>query len=975
MGVYELLGELGRGGAGSVYRARAPGGREVALKLLHPTAGARSEGAGARFAREGRLQAALGASLGRVSGRQPAGGSPALGRAPAPTDASGFVPCLDVGEAPEGPFLVMPLLPGGTLRARLEGGPLSVDEALDLTIAVARAVGRAHAAGVVHRDLKPENILFDAEGRPLVADLGLAKFFADDAPGAGGSLVGSRTGELRGTVGYMAPEQVRDAKSVGPPADVFALGAIAYECLAGRPAFSGDSLVAVLAAVLACDPTPLQALRPEVPAPIAAALGAALAATPEDRPADGEALARQLEVARGRGAPARARRRPGLATVALSATLASAAVAGALWALGAGVGGAAPPTPTAVGATDRSAPSGGAAGPADGPRGPAARLAALRLEATFGDRRGRHGAPVLALHVTADDRLVTACEDGALRLWSQDGAALVLRGPEPWPLEALALGPAAAWALVGTRDGRILRWPLRPDAEPTLLTRLGAPARALVVGRTGEHALVGAGSVLSWLTLGATGTQVRSSDLGRPVAAVAFVDRATSLVAVGGATSLSLHRLAARAPERVRTLVGASAKVTSLSRSYDPNELAVGHADGRVSVWRLPDGELARSFLTHAAAVTAVGRAPEGQVLTGSEEGALAMWSESTHLALEQGHGGAVTGVAALSDGRLASAGVDGFVRLWALAPPDQLRPLWGEPGHGARVAGVGLDAAGDVVSAGADGKLLVWSAATGEVKSRLGCQPPPLLALSVSSDGRLALTAGRDGPPRVWDLVEPTLERLLVDHRGGEMAAVALPPGGALAVTASTHPALVVWDLGTGEVRAALAGPEALPEGPAIALAPLADGERLWALFRDGALVMFSLSDLRRLSRLRAPEAVGLAIRERGRSALTAGGDGLLLSWDLARSRGDPARGAVVRAGGPLVAVAALDEARALACEGRGDLSLWDLDAGRRLGRLDLREAGLGGPTCVVVAPDGRAAFAGTEGGFVVRVGLNEGR
>src|SRR5205823_1073109 len=116
--------------------------------------------------------------------------------------------------------LVMPFLRGGTLRDRLARGPLPVEETVALAIALATALGRAHEGGIVHRDLKPENVLFQEDdaatsrARPLVADLGLAKHFSSDAPGASRSVSLSRGGEMRGTVGYMAPEQMASAKEV-----------------------------------------------------------------------------------------------------------------------------------------------------------------------------------------------------------------------------------------------------------------------------------------------------------------------------------------------------------------------------------------------------------------------------------------------------------------------------------------------------------------------------------------------------------------------------------------------------------------------------------------------------------------------------------------------------------------------------------------------------------------------------------------
>jgi tetratricopeptide (TPR) repeat protein len=262
-GSYEILSELGRGGMGIVYRARAPWGAEVALKQLLP-GGPPDELE--RFERERRLLASFG-------------------------EREGFVALLDAGETAAGPYLVMPLLTGGTLRARLRRGPMKPDDAAALGRALATALGHAHERGVVHRDLKPENVLFDASGRPFVADLGLAKHFRRDLFDASRSRALTQAGELLGTVGYMAPEQAHEG-TVAAPADVFALGAILRECLTGERAFG--QRVEVFFVEMASGTKPRGQYPPETPSWLRAAIDRALSPDPAARFQDGRAFARAL---------------------------------------------------------------------------------------------------------------------------------------------------------------------------------------------------------------------------------------------------------------------------------------------------------------------------------------------------------------------------------------------------------------------------------------------------------------------------------------------------------------------------------------------------------------------------------------------------------------------------------------------------------------------------------------------------------
>jgi tetratricopeptide (TPR) repeat protein len=289
IGVYEVEAVLGRGAAGVVHRARAADGSPVALKAL-----VRGDDAALRrFEREIRLQLMLG-------------------------ESSGFVPVLATGIHAGKPFLVMPLLEGGTLRDRLARGPLGVAETIELGRSIARALGEAHARGIVHRDLKPENVLFSGAGRPLVADLGLAKHFDDSALGASQSHSVSQSGSFRGTIGYMPPEQMHDAKTAGPAADVFALGVVLYECLVGRKPFEGETVLELVERVEEGSFARIRRFRPDVPAGIASAIERALASRPRERFTDGLAFERALRATRGPP------RRPlllatGLAALALAA--------------------------------------------------------------------------------------------------------------------------------------------------------------------------------------------------------------------------------------------------------------------------------------------------------------------------------------------------------------------------------------------------------------------------------------------------------------------------------------------------------------------------------------------------------------------------------------------------------------------------------------------------------------------------------
>ncbi len=433
IGPYEVLGELGRGGMGVVYRVRASSGGEAALKLL-----ARADAAAlARFERERRLLASLG-------------------------EEDGFVGLLDAGASHDTAWLVMPLVPGGTLRQKLERGPLGVEETIALGADLATALGRAHERGIVHRDVKPENVLFTAAGRPLLADLGLAKHFDPLARGASQSVQLTREGVLTGTAGYMAPEQIGGAASVRPAADVFALGAVLHECLAGRPAFEGDNVIEVMTRLTSGRVAPLE--RASVPRWLEAVLARSLATDARSRFPDGASLARALRAgagpvhgAPGRGSGSRAASR--ILVACAACVLVALGVAAVLLGRAPGAGASLPGPPVAP----RAAPGPAAPTPlvAPGPRlgDTGASVAALSSE-LVALARGKLGRKDFE-GALADLTKALALEPGLATTWGARGEVKAhlgdLRGAIADYSEAIARDEklVSAWRGRGTARGGI----------------------------------------------------------------------------------------------------------------------------------------------------------------------------------------------------------------------------------------------------------------------------------------------------------------------------------------------------------------------------------------------------------------------------------------------------------------------------------------------------------------------------------------
>ena len=295
-GRYELQHQLGHGSMGDVWLAHDRElGRSVALKLLAPDADR------ARFEREARAVAVL--------------AHPNVTRV------------YDYGEADGRPYIVFEYLGGGTLEERLSSGrPLPDDAATAIATQLAAGLAHAHEQGLVHRDLKPANVLFDDEGRPKIADFGIASI-------AGGPTL-TEAGTVLGTAAYISPEQAAGQRAT-PASDVYSFGVIVFRMVTGRLPFESESPLELAEMHRRLDAPAVERFRPEAPRRLTAVTAAALRRNPNDRLPDGRALLAELRLSEATAGSTAStlvlpRVRRGRTPLALAAALVLLAAAGIL---------------------------------------------------------------------------------------------------------------------------------------------------------------------------------------------------------------------------------------------------------------------------------------------------------------------------------------------------------------------------------------------------------------------------------------------------------------------------------------------------------------------------------------------------------------------------------------------------------------------------------------------------------------------
>ena len=843
---YEILGELGRGGMGVVYRARQiQADRIVALKMVLSGAFAGAEEL-QRFRTEAEAVARL--------------------------QHSGIVQVFEVGEHQGIPFFSLEFCPGGGLDRKLDGTPLPPADAAALVQRLAEAMQAAHEKGILHRDLKPANVLLAEDGSPKVADFGLARKLGQSGQ--------TQTGAVVGTPSYMAPEQAAGrVRDLGPTADVYALGAILYECLTGRPPFKAASMLDTLAQVLHNDPAPPRQLQPGLPRDLETVCLKCLHKEPDKRYASARELADDLRRFRD-GEPVHARpvswlergrkwalRRPAVAAllVLLLLTLTGMAAGGVAYTVHldelrrqadgeriraekSEADARSQKERAEKGETDALA----AKNKADTER---QRADDLRQRAEGSETDARKQQSEAKKQEAEAKKQLALTRSYLLTAQLQRVASVYQRYPSLGLelLEDVRSCPLdlrdAAWRYYYNRC-RVLRHTLTGHTEDVDALAFSPDGRLLAVG-TGEE---------------------QGSEAGKRKAAgeVRLWDPLTG--------------------KQQAILKGHADQVFAVAFRPDGKQLASASRDGTIRLWDPATGKETRLFHVQAQSVSFT---PDGAtLLAGGEKFKridLALGRETVLLE------GVVGTVAISPDGKLVATrqGVidqPGTIHLWDALTGKEVRVLHGHAGNvwtlafspdGKRIASAGGIHENSRLRAH---EVRIWDTATGQLLHLLRGSVDSVCSLAFNPDGR-SLAVGyssqmtRGVEVWVWNL-ETGQPRLTLEGHNYRVWAVAFSPDGNVLASGGREATVRLWDLGAGRPRLL----EVAESSGSLAVSP--DGKTLAVGDYQGVVTFWDLATLKKTGGFEDPKAgvCDLRYSPDGKTLQIAGSDRAVHFWDVGK-------------------------------------------------------------------------------------------
>ena len=890
---YEILEVLGQGGMGVVYKAwQKQLRRLVAIKMVLASRHAGTEDL-ARF----RIEAEAAARLQHPN----------------------IVQVHEVAEANGLPFLVLEFVDGSTLSRTLQGVSLEAVPAAHLVETLARAMHYSHQRGIIHRDLKPSNILVQKRGgdtarektqsestdpsivlrpsafTPKIADFGLAKLTV-------GGSDRTRTGSIVGTPSYMAPEQAGGrTKEITTAVDVYALGAILFELLTGKPPFLGDTVAQTLQQVLTEEPVPPRRLQSSVPRDLETICLRCLEKDPRRRYSSAQDLAEDLRrfqadepiLAKpssvGRRLWKWAKRRPAAAALVVAIVLGSAALlAEGLW-------------------YQRELEKSLAEVTLERDKASAARKDAVLKSAVAEEQRDAAERNLYladiplafrawnAAHVGQMNELLDAIGPHALRPkdlrhfeWHYlrrlpHNHVQILKGHAKAAV-AVAFRPGGMQLASGGADGAIRIWDADTGRESVSILDAHSGKVASVAFSPDGKRLASAGAdrrICLWNPDDGKLLRLLGTHDGNAYH-VGFRPDGKILASSGEDQSVKLWDLE-RGGEPI-VLRGQTKAVAATAFSLDGKRLASVGADFCGKLWDLENPGEPRTFaIGHTGWVYSVAFSPDGKTLfTSSFDDTVRAWDAATgkeRAEMTMLHSGQVRGMALSGDGaRIASASYDQSVRIWDAANGAMLLRL---KGHIGKVYAVAFHPNGRrVASAGDDRTVRIWDV-SGPQEFHPGPKhdSSPVNMVAFSPDNRLLVSGGADGAIQAWDSILGKQERPFRGHTGSVHAAAFLADGSLLA-TGGADRVIRLWDVMSRETVETFKG----HTGRVSSLA-VGDGIGLVSASFDGTVRIWRRSgrnDSRILGK-HVGRARGVAISPDGKLVASCGDDQKAVVWDSA--------------------------------------------------------------------------------------------